>query len=172
MAHSSADLDVALVRWPEEETIRQRLASSGRPRLLLVDRTAEPPVCVDHLEDWVRLPASPADTRARVTALTARIQRLTPLTPRLDDEGTVRYRTGRVELPPLQSRLVAPLIDRFGAVVSRQDLSKSAWPADEPTSNTLDVHIVRLRRRLAPLGLEIRTVRSRGYLLTASQQAD
>jgi len=29
----------------------------------------------------------------------------------------------------------------------------------------LDVHIVRLRRRLAPLGLVIRTVRSRGYLL-------
>jgi DNA-binding response OmpR family regulator len=29
----------------------------------------------------------------------------------------------------------------------------------------LDVHVVRLRRRIAPLGLAIRTVRSRGYLL-------
>jgi DNA-binding response OmpR family regulator len=27
------------------------------------------------------------------------------------------------------------------------------------------VHILRLRRRIAPLGLEVRTVRSRGYLL-------
>ncbi len=34
-----------------------------------------------------------------------------------------------------------------------------------PGRNVLDVHIVRLRRRLAPLELVIRTVRSRGYLL-------
>ena len=37
-----------------------------------------------------------------------------------------------------------------------------------PTRNALDVHILRLRRRIAELGLEIRTVRSRGYLLQAA----
>ena len=40
-----------------------------------------------------------------------------------------------------------------------------------PTRNALDVHVLRLRRRLAPLGLEIRTVRSRGYLLQESRSA-
>jgi DNA-binding response OmpR family regulator len=34
-----------------------------------------------------------------------------------------------------------------------------------PTRNALDVHMLRLRRRLEPLGLEVRTVRSRGYVL-------
>jgi DNA-binding response OmpR family regulator len=33
----------------------------------------------------------------------------------------------------------------------------------------LDVHVLRLRRRVAPIGLVIRTVRSRGYLLESER---
>ena len=56
---------------------------------------------------------------------------------------------------------------RFGAVVSRDALSQAGWPEGAPGRNALDVHVLRLRRRLAPLSLVIRTVRSRGYLLEA-----
>lgn len=42
---------------------------------------------------------------------------------------------------------------------------RAVWPGQAPGRNALDVHILRLRRRLLPLGLAIRTVRSRGYLL-------
>ena len=52
-----------------------------------------------------------------------------------------------------------------GMIVSRDALARAGWPDGIPGRNVLDVHIVRLRRRLAPLGLVIRTVRSRGYLL-------
>jgi DNA-binding response OmpR family regulator len=34
-----------------------------------------------------------------------------------------------------------------------------------PGRNALDVHVLHLRRRVAPLGLQIVTVRARGYLL-------
>ena len=51
------------------------------------------------------------------------------------------------------------------AVVSRDALARAGWPEGAPGRNALDVHVLRLRRRLAPLGLAIRTVRSRGYLL-------
>ena len=51
------------------------------------------------------------------------------------------------------------------AVVSRESLSTAGWPDGAPGRNALDVHVLRLRRRLAPLSLVIRTVRSRGYLL-------
>ncbi|HEX2272971.1 MAG TPA: helix-turn-helix domain-containing protein, partial [Acidimicrobiales bacterium] len=44
-------------------------------------------------------------------------------------------------------------------------LIRAVWPGQAPGRNALDVHILRLRRRLRPLGLAIRTVRSRGYLL-------
>ncbi len=43
-------------------------------------------------------------------------------------------------------------------------------PSGVPTRNALDVHVLRLRRRIAPLGLEIRTVRSRGYLMQVREQ--
>ena len=58
------DMDVALVRWPADEARRQELAGQGKPRLLLVAKDAEPPVCVDHLEDWTRVPASDTGARA------------------------------------------------------------------------------------------------------------
>jgi DNA-binding response OmpR family regulator len=70
-----------------------------------------------------------------------------------------------VSLPPVEARLMQALIDRYGAVVSRDQLARSGWPKGAPGRNALDVHVLRLRRRIGPLGLAIRTVRSRGYLL-------
>ena len=64
----------------------------------------------------------------------------------------------------VERELAGALVERFGAVVGRE-LIRRAWPSGAPTRNALDVHILRLRRRIAPLGLEVRTVRSRGYLL-------
>jgi hypothetical protein len=64
---------------------------------------------------------------------------------------------------------MSALLDRFGAVVSRDNLSRTGWPMGAPGRNALDVHMLRLRRRIAPLGLAIRTVRSRGYLLEAGE---
>ena len=57
------------------------------------------------------------------------------------------------------------LVGRFGAVVSRDQLARAGWPEGAPGRNALDVHVLRLRRRISPLGLAIKTVRSRGYLL-------
>ena len=54
--------------------------------------------------------------------------------------------------------------------VPRARLRASAsWPSGVPTRNALDVHVLRLRRRIAPVGLEIRTVRSRGYLMQSRE---
>jgi DNA-binding response OmpR family regulator len=60
---------------------------------------------------------------------------------------------------------MAALLDRYGAVVSRDALARAGWPAGAPGRNALDVHMLRLRRRVEAVGLAIRTVRSRGYLL-------
>ncbi len=70
-----------------------------------------------------------------------------------------------VSLPPVDYRLAAALVERFGAVVSREALARAGWPGGAPARNALDVHVLRLRRRLEPVGLVIRTVRSRGYAL-------
>ena len=159
-------MDVALIQWPSDESLRVELAEEGHPRLLLVDADAPAPICPDPLEDWVRLPVS---RDARVKALESMVVGVEPVIPKLNGHGTLEYRDGRTQLSTLQVRLIEPLIERFGAVVSREALVANVWPGIESSSNNLDVNIGRLRRQLVSVGLKIRTVRSRGYLLCDSE---
>jgi DNA-binding response OmpR family regulator len=157
--------DVVLVRWPDEAERLDQLRDQGRPRLLLVQTDAPPPAVDDGLEDWIRVPADEIDLRARVDGLERRCRHLRAAPPVLDDDGVLRLDDEWVALPPVELRLTVALLDRFGAVVSRDALARAGWPSGAPGRNALDVHVLRLRRRLEPVGLAIRTVRSRGYLL-------
>lgn len=158
-------MDVALVAWPEEEQRRLELREQGRPRLLMVRAEAPAPIASDPLEDWIRLPADEHDLRARVEALKllAGIDRRDSVL--LDDDGLLHHGEAWVALPTIEGRLVTALMAKMGAVVGRDALIKAGWPGETPNRNVLDVHILRLRRRLEPIGLSIRTVRSRGYVL-------
>jgi DNA-binding winged helix-turn-helix (wHTH) protein len=164
-------VDVVLVRWPLERERRERLQLEGRARLLLVDATEPPPAISDCLEDWIRVPADEADIGARVETLSARVLEHSRRVPELDVDGVLRFEGGWVGLPPVEARLMESLIARFGAVVSREQLARNGWPDGAPGRNALDVHVLRLRRRIAPLGLAIKTVRSRGYLLESDAVA-
>jgi DNA-binding response OmpR family regulator len=88
-------------------------------------------------------------------------------------EGVRRAQLADRQAPPLllvEQDAVPPetLVGGFGAVVSRDRLTRAGWPAGAPRRSALNVHVLRLRRRIDPLGLVIRTVRSRGYLLESS----
>ena len=161
-------MDVVLVRWPEEDTRLRQLRDTGSPRLLLLNGESEPPDSADCLEDWIRLPADDRDVRARVARLASRSETQQPA-PEVDGDGLLRFRGRWVALSPVESALAITLVDRFGAVVGRDTLARRAWPDGTPTRNALDVHMLRLRRRIAQLGVEVRTVRSRGYLMQAAQ---
>ena len=158
-----------LVRWPAEAEQRARLAERHTPRLLLIEDGVPAPEGGDCLEDWVRLPATEADVRIRIEALKVRARAHLRSVPEIDAHGVLRFGSSWVSLPPVEARLADALVVRFGAVVGRDTLRRSVWPGSAPGRNVLDVHVLRLRRRLAPLGLAIRTVRSRGYML---EQAD
>jgi hypothetical protein len=161
-------VDVVLVRWPLEEARRSELSAAGAPRLLLLEDGAEPPEGPDCLEDWVRVPAAEADVRARVAAVARRAELHHTAAPELDEHGMLRFGDDWVSLPPVEARITAALVSRLGTVVRREELAQAGWPEGAPGRNALDVHVLRIRRRLAPLGLAIRTVRSRGYLLEAA----
>ena len=156
--------EVVLVRWPEEEARLERLRAAGSPRLLLVGEDLAAPEPVDPLEDWIRLPAGEDDLRVRVSTLATRAGGMTAA-PAVDEDGLLRYRGRWVTLSPVERALAAALVDRYGAVVGRDTLVRRAWAGGTPTRNALDVHMLRLRRRIATLGLEVRTVRARGYVL-------
>jgi Transcriptional regulatory protein, C terminal len=158
-------MDVVLLRWPIEDPRRQRLQAEGVARLLLVEAGAGAPRCDDCIEDWIRMPADEDDVRARVDALVRRQSRHAVERPDLDRDGLLRFSGGWVSLPPVEARVMAALIDRYETVVSRDQLARAGWPKGAPGRNALDVHVLRLRRRIAPVDLVIKTVRSRGYLL-------
>ncbi len=159
-------VDVALVSWPSEQCRRELLREAGRPRLLVLEEdAATPPPPCDEMEDWIRMPAPDGDLRARLEALRRRAEPHQVPRPELDLHGVLRLDGTWVALAPVEARLAAVLVERYGAVVSREALARAGWPGGAPGRNALDVHMLRLRRRLAPLSLVLRTVRSRGYLM-------
>ncbi len=157
-------MNVELIRWPAEADKREQLHQSDLPRLLLVAETAEPPISAGMFEDWIRTPSTEADLQARLAGIRNRVAPQRTLTPTVDEDGVVRLGTRWAALPPLEARLCRVLVDRFQVVASREALGIAGWP-EGADRNALDVHMLRLRRRIEPLGLAISTVRSRGYLL-------
>ena len=159
-----------IVRWPAERERREQLREAGRARLLLLEGDVAPPPPEDCLEDWARAPISEEDLAARRTGLELRLELHDPASPMLDDDGVLHHHETWVALPPVEARLMGALLERSGAVVSREALARAGWPDGAPGRNALDVHVLRLRRRVDPLSLVIRTVRSRGYLLESGSR--
>lgn len=164
-------MELLVVRWPDEEEQRAAAAAAGIPRLLVVDENQAPPQVADDLEDWVRSPALDVDVEARVRTVMARARAKRRVTPTLQDD-VLSFCGRSVALAPLDARLGEVLVSRYGAVVSRQAMFAAGWPGQSPDRNVLDVHLLRLRRRIAPLGLSVKTVRARGYLLEPEEQID
>ena len=161
-------MNAVLLEWPGDEDRVHALRAEGAPRLLLVEPGAVPPTPVDCLEDWVACPAEEQELRHRIEALESRAAHHATR-PSLDEHGVLRFRGAWIDLTPVEAVLTTGLLERFGAVVPRDSLMRRAWPDDPGPErrNLLDVHLSRTRRRIAPLGLRVRTVRGRGYLLEA-----
>ncbi|MET7509467.1 winged helix-turn-helix domain-containing protein [Streptomyces albidoflavus] len=156
--------DVVFVRWPVQAALRTRCREEGTPRLLVVEAGAQPPISNDPVEDWVRPPVSPADLRARVAVLQSRFD--SSRVPTIDATGTLNFGRHSVTVSSTQAALMRLLIDRFGDVVQRAEFGHcSDLRTVAENRNSLDLHIMRLRRRLLPVHLSIRTVWGQGYML-------
>ena len=68
-------------------------------------------------------------------------------------------------LSPTEEQLCTLLIGEFGEVVSDRQLMARAWPEGTGTPTGLRLQMTRLRRRIADLQLEVRSVRGKGYVL-------
>jgi DNA-binding winged helix-turn-helix (wHTH) protein len=137
--------------------------------LLVVEGGVPAPVSSDVREDWVRAPVSDDDLKARVASLRAKAEahRL----PHVDPNGVLRYAGRSITVSRTETDLLECLVRQFGVLVPRDTL-RECLP-DRPggaSRNALDLHIMRVRRRIRPLGLVVRTVWGRGYLLEAAEQ--
>ena len=71
-----------------------------------------------------------------------------------------------VEMSARELALTELLLARQGRVVSKEQMIDHLFGfGDDVGSNAIEVYVHRVRRKLEPLGIEIRTVRGMGYLL-------
>ena len=152
---------------------RWREAGLRLPVLILTarDRWHEKVAGIDAgADDYLAKPFHMEELLARLRALTRRAQGLaSPVLHSgalaLDTRSSRVTLDGQpVNLTSLEYRLLAYLMHRPGSVVSRSELTEHLYAQDhERDSNTIEVFVGRLRRKLPPE--TIQTVRGLGYRL-------
>jgi len=130
-------------------------------------------------DDYVVKPFSPSELVARIKAVLRRLR------PALSEESIsysdlrmdlaahkVTREGAAIHLGPTEFRLLRHFLEHPGRVFSREQLLDAVWGQDVYVeSRTVDVHVRRLRQALNAGGRAdlIRTVRSAGYALDASE---
>lgn len=156
---------VAIIRWPAERALRAALRERGMPRLLVVDAGENPPTDTDVLEDWASSAATAAEVGARIATLEVRA--VAPSRPSIGDDDVVRFRGRWVSLGSVEAAVARVLLARLGDVVSRGEVEAAAWGERVVRANTTDRQAHRLRTHLRSIGLELHTLRGKGYVLEA-----
>jgi two-component system, OmpR family, response regulator len=84
----------------------------------------------------------------------------------------VSYEDQPIELSARELAVLEVLMLRAGRVVSKETIVSHLYGwGDEVGLNAIEVYVYRIRRKLEPLGCEIRTVRGMGYLMERSHGA-
>ena len=169
-------LDLGLPRLDGFEVLRRlRHRGSKVPVLILTARDA----LDDRVkgldlgaDDYLTKPFDLPELEARVRALIRRGQSggaslLSHGALRLDTAGRRATLNGvPLDLSARELGVLEVLMHRSGRVVNKEQLAEQLYGWDEEVgANAIEVYVHRLRRKLEPAGVVIRTIRGLGYLL-------
>jgi DNA-binding response OmpR family regulator len=179
------DYEVAILDWRMPllsglDVIHQlRQQGSALPVLMLTARDA----AGDRVsgldagaDDYLVKPFDFGELLARVRALQRRGPALHDLVISVGDlqldtnTRQVTAGSSRPRLTATELAILEILMRRSPAVVQRRSIALAVWDeeADALGSNTIDVHLARLRAKLASSGAKIETVRAIGYRIVAA----
>ena len=77
----------------------------------------------------------------------------------------ISYNNNEVQLTPREFQILNFLIEKGNRGVHKMDLLQSIWRNTNVTSNTVEVHICNIRKKILPLGLEISIKSPNTFLL-------
>ena len=177
------DLAILDVGLPDTDgmTLCRELRRDHRFPIIMLTALAESGEKIQGLEagadDYLTKPFDPGELLARVRAQLRRTQEYSVATGRITIGGLVVDVSGReasvegrsLDLTNKEFALLAHLAQNVGRVVSREDLFSHSWGFDISFgSNSLDVYIYRLRRKLeahADRPRYLHTIKGYGYKL-------
>jgi len=169
-------LDLGLPRLDGLQVLARLRRRGGRTPVLILTARDRMTDRVDGLDlgadDYMTKPFDLPELEARVRALIRRAQgaasadlvigglRLDTVGKRASVAGTT------VELSAREFAVLEVLMLRVGRVVGKTQLTERLYSSgDEPLPNAIEVYIHRLRKKLDPAVVGIRTIRGLGYLL-------
>ena len=169
-------LDVGLPKMSGFDVLRNLRARRSTTPVLIVtahDAVEDRVTGLDlGADDYLTKPFHLAELEARVRALIRRGQGASSAEIvygrlKLDIAGRRLFCDGQpVDLPARELAVLELLLLRVGRVVTKQQILDNLYSWDDvSTSNTVEVFIHRLRKKLEPMGANIRTVRGMGYLI-------
>lgn len=169
--------------WEVCRRIRSSPESRALPIIMMTARRDERDL-VQGLElgadDYIRKPFSLVELMARVKSLIRRTQ-LVQTKPtvsvgdlEIDLEGQIaKFKGEEINLSLTEYRLLRTLAERPGQVVPRERLLSLIWGVYGGDTRTVDVHISRLRKKLAQAGGKsaptITALRGRGYRIIVEE---
>lgn len=179
-------LDVMLPGLDGFEVLRRIRAVSPVSVLLLTARGED----VDRIvgleigaDDYLSKPFNPRELLARVRAILRRSAGAKPDQTLLRAEGlelnraarTVLHNGTKIDLTDVEFALLEALMRSPGKVVAREEISESVLGRKfHPFDRSLDMHVSRLRRKLADAGApeeQVKTIRGMGYQLAVNLHA-
>jgi two-component system OmpR family response regulator len=175
-SYDLAILDIGLPGLSGLDVLRRLRARKSRVPVLMLtalDALADRVRGLDlGADDYLAKPFDLPELEARVRALLRRGgPTSTPFLQhgrlRLDTVGRrVFYDEQPVELSARELSVLELLMMREGRVVSKEHMVNHLYGwGDEVGANAIEVYVYRIRKKLEPLGCEIRTVRGMGYLM-------
>ena len=179
VAAENFDLMILDLNLPELDglsVLRAMLAQGNRAAVMILTARGAAEDRVRGLDlgadDYMAKPFDVREFEARVRSLLRRqaglrssTLSLGPLS--LDLTSRQFFGNGQVmDLPPRERAILELLVTRAGKVVAKEAIVQSVTSLEDNLSdNAIEQYISRLRRRLHPLGLELRTIRGIGYLM-------
>ncbi|RJG42979.1 MULTISPECIES: response regulator transcription factor [unclassified Mesorhizobium] len=129
-------------------------------------------------DDYMIKPFDVGELEARVRVLLRRQAGLKAATVTFGDvsfdQNSRSFSAGGIslDLPAREISLLETLFLRAGKVVTKQSIIESlAGFDDDLSANAIEQYVSRLRKRLAPHGLTVRTARGIGYYLEKTQSS-